>query len=200
MLEYARDVVVALSALAIALFAWRGLQAWRKELIGRARFETARSMVRLGFELEANFARVRSQQIYAYEWADRESQADETSAESQVLNQWHARIKLSKFLTDSLNKVRRAEWEAAILFDEPAIQAIRDAVKSYRESYTDLSTAISEYYDARLQEAKSGELLPNQDWLRELRDIIYQIPDDKFALKVNAATEKLSLAAKQYVR
>ena len=100
----------------------------------------------------------------------------------------------------SLNKIKEAKWEAEILFGDTAIQAIRDAVKSYGESYVDLSVAIEEYFDARLHEAKLGELIPDQDLLKELRDIIYQIPDDKFALKVNAATEKLSLAAKQYVR
>ncbi len=199
-MEYARDVVVVLSALAIAFFAWLGLQAWRKELIGRARFETARSMMRLGFELEANFARVRSQLIYAYEWADRTPQADETDAESEVLNQWHVRMKRGNFVIDSLIKVTEAKWEAEILFDDTAIEAVRDAVKSYRECYAELSSAVAEYFDARLTEAKLGELLRDQDWLRGLRNLIYQIQDDEFSQKVNRSTEKLSLACKQYVK
>ncbi len=199
-MEYAGDVVLALSAVAVAFFAWLGLRTWRRELIGRARFETARNMMRLGFELTANFTRVRHNPTYAYEWADRVPREDETDAESKVLKECHARTKRGNLLSDSLNKIIEVQWEAEILFDEISAQSVRDAVKLYRESYVELSTAVAEYFDARLTEAKSGELLKDQDWLKELRNVIYQIPNDEFSQKVNGIADKLSLSAKQYMK
>ncbi len=199
-MEYARDVIVSVSAVAVAVFAWLGLQTWRKELIGRARFETARNMAHMGFLLRSSFAHVRYNPTYTYEWADRVPREDETDAESEVLNEQHARTKRGNLLVDSLNKIFEVQWEAEILFDETSAQSVRDAVESYSKSYAELSTAVAEYFDARLKEAKSGKLLKDQDWLKELRHVIYQIPDDEFAQKVSEATEKLSSAAKQYVR
>ena len=146
-MENTRDIVVVLSALAVAFFAWLGLRTWRRELIGRARFETARNMMRLGFELKSNFARVRLSPAYAYEWADRVPREDETDAESKVLNDWHVKTKRGNFLIDSLNKIIEVQWEAEILFDDTAIQTVRDAVQSYGESYAKLSSAVAEYYE-----------------------------------------------------
>jgi len=43
-----KDIVLGLSAVAVALIAWQGLKTWRKELTGKARFETARNLMHHG--------------------------------------------------------------------------------------------------------------------------------------------------------
>lgn len=194
-----RDVALMLSATAVAFFAWRGLKTWRKELIGKARFEVTRNMWHSASGLRSSFEQVRNPFTSSIEWADRAPQTGETATESQVLNEWHARAKRFKGVVDNLNRIIEVQWEAEILFDEDSVQSVKDAVKSYRESYAELSSAISSYFDCRLSEVKAGELYQDQEWLKGLHKIIYGT-DDELSKKVNNATDKLSLVLKQYVK
>lgn len=200
MMEYINNIILALSAVAIAIFAWLGLRIWRRELIGRARFETARSMMRLGFKLRQNFEGVRNPLTMSTEWADRIPQTGETDAESEVLNAWYAKAKLLNLVIDSLNKVIEVEWEAEILLEEYSVQSVKEAVQMYRESYADLSSAILTYFEIRQNTAKTGDQYEDQQFLRELRKTIYSASNDAFSKKVNDATDKLSSALKQYVK
>ena len=199
-MEYVRDSLLGLSAVAVAVFAWMGLKAWRKELIYKARFETARSMWHAASDLKGSFEQARNPFTSSPEWADRIPEIGETDTESQVLNEWHARAKRFNGVIAGVNKVIEVQWEAEILFDEDSVQSVKDAVKSYRESYAELSSAISSYFDSRLSEVKTGELYQDQEWLKGLHKIIYGRRDDELSKKVNNATDKLSLVLKQYVK
>ena len=195
-----RDVLLGLSAIAVAVFAWLGLQTWRKELTGKAKFETARNMMHLGFELKAYFEAARNPFTRSIEWADRTKQEDEQGNVSQVLDEWYARGNRLKPIVESLNKIIEAQWECEILLNESSVQSIKEAVQSYRESYADLASAISFYFDARHDEARTGELYKDQEWLRGLHKTIYSATNDDFSKKIEGATDKLSSALKQYVK
>ena len=199
-LSIVRDVVLGLSAIAVAFFAWLGLKTWRRELTGRARFETARNMMRIGFELKDNFGLVRHISTKSYEYADRTTQAEESDAESQVLNEWHVKTKRLNSVVESLKKIIEVQWEAEILLNEISVQSIKEAIQSYRESYGDLSSAIETYFEIRYDEARTKELYQNQEWLRGLKKTIYSAANDEFSQKVDEATDKLSYALKQYVK
>ncbi len=103
-------------------------------------------------------------------------------------------------MIESLNKAIEAQWEAEILLDEDSVQQVKTAIQSYRESYAELASAIESYFDVRRNEAKSGDQYRNQDWLRELRNIIYSSADDDFSRKVDDATNQISEALKKFVR
>jgi len=62
-----KDILLGLSAVAVAAFAWIGLRAWRRELTGKAKFDNARSMMRLGSELKDAFDRARNPFTKVYE-------------------------------------------------------------------------------------------------------------------------------------
>jgi len=195
-----KDIILGLSAIAVVVFAWIGLQAWRRELTGKARFKTARSMMRLGYKLKYDFEWARHPFTRAYEWADRTAQDKESGGESHVLNEWYARGNRLNSVAKSLNKMIEVQWEAEILLDESSVQDVKEAVKSYRESYADLASAVSSYFDVRQDEARTGEQYKDQDWLRELRKTIFSPSGDDFSKKVDGATDKLSLALKKYVK
>lgn len=195
-----KDVVLGLSAIAVALLAWLGLKTWKRELTGKARFETARNMMRLGFELKANFGWVRHPITKSYEYADRTTQDEESGGESQELNEWYAKTNRLNSVIESLNKIIEVQWEAEILLDESSVQYIKEAVKSYRESYADLGSAISTYFEIRHDEAGTKTRYKDQEWLKGLNKIIYSAPNDDFSKKVDEATDKLSSALKQYVK
>ena len=92
------------------------------------------------------------------------------------------------------------QWEAEILLDESSIQDVKEAVKSYRESYADLSSAVSSYFDVRHDEVRTGDRYKNQDWLKGLKRTIYSAPGDDFSKKIGEATDKLSSALRRYAK
>lgn len=199
-MEYARDVLVSLSAVAVVIFAWLGLRTWRKELVGRARFETARRMWRSVSECKDNFEWVRNPLMKSPEWADRAPQASETGKESEVLNTWYAKNKRLNLIRESLNKVTEIRWEAEILFDDASVQLINKAVQSYTESYANISSAISDFYEITLDEARTSSMYRNQEYLKELKKIIFSAQGDEISKKIYDATAILSQILKQYVR
>jgi len=195
-----KDIILGLSAIAVAIFAWIGLQTWRRELTGKARFETARNMMRLGFELKDKFGWVRHPLTKYHEHAERTKQTGESERESQVLDEWYAKTNRINSVVETLNKVVELQWEAEILLDESSVQSIKEVVKSYRESYADLSSAISTYFEIRLDEAKTGDPYKDKEFIREMRKLIYSAQDDDFSKKVDENTVKLSSVLKQYVK
>lgn len=195
-----KDIIIGLSAIAVAWFAWLGLKTWRKELTGKARFETARNMMRAAFKLKGDFEWARNPLTRSFEWEDRQKKSEESLEESEVLNNWHAKIQRLNSVVESLNKIIELGWEAKVLVDEAQEQTIDEAVKSLKESYADLSSATAEYFDGRLQEVRSGELLRDREFMKEMNHKIYHAGEDEFSKKVNEAVEKLSSALKQYVK
>lgn len=200
MLSIVRDVVLSLSAITVAFFAWLGLRIWREELTGKAQFETARNMMRLSLKLKANLEGVRHPLTGYLEYANRTKQPDESESESQVLDEWYAKTNRINAVFENLTEIIEVKWEAEILFSESSVQSIEEVVKSYRESYADLSSAISAYFEILLNEAKTKDLYQNQKWLKGLKYTIYSAQDDDFSKKVSEATDKLSSALKQYVK
>lgn len=53
------DVIVGLSAIFVAILAFLGLRAWRKELIGKAKFEAARNVLLLARKVTSDFTNAR---------------------------------------------------------------------------------------------------------------------------------------------
>lgn len=199
-MEYVKDVILALSAITIAILAFLGLQTWRKELTGKAKFETARNMMQLGLKFRANLEGVRHGLTMYFEYASRTKQPEELERESQVLNEWYARTNRINSVFENLTKITEVKWEAEILLNESSVQAIEEVVKSYRESYANLSSVTSTYFDIRHNEIRTGEQYGNQKWLKELEKTIYSTPNDEFSKKVDDTTDKLSSALKQYVK
>ena len=195
-----KDIILALSAIIVSVFAWLGLKTWRKELTGKASFEVARNLMHLGFELKAHFEDARNPFTRAGEWADRTKQENEQENESQVLNEWYARGNHLRPIAERLYKITETQWEAEILLNKSSAQSVKEVVKSYRESYADLSSAISAYFDTRLDETRIGIPYKDQEWLRGLHKTIYSGTKDDFSMKVDDATDKLSSVLKQYVK
>jgi len=195
-----KDIFLGLSAIAIAVLAWLGLKTWRRELTGKAKFETARNMMHIGYKLKADLEFVRNPFTYSYESADRTKQSEESDNESQVLDEWHAKSKRLNPVTESLNKLIELQWESEILLDEHDVQSIKEAVQSFRESYAELSSAISSYFDTTYKQARARQPYKDQEWLKELHHTIYSVGEDDLSKKVDEATEKLSSALKQYVK
>ena len=199
-MEYARDVVVALSAGTVAIVALLGLRAWKKELTGKARFETANHMWRLGSEFSARVTGIRLFRPNPVEWTDRVPPQGESYRVSGVLNDRHAIDKRLISVRESLDKIIQVQWEAELLLSESSAQSVKEVVQSYGEIFLEIASAVVVLYDTRLREAQTGVPCTDQEGLKKTEDIIYSSPNDDVSRKVEDATKKLASCLKQYVK
>ncbi len=199
-MEYIRDVVVALSASVVAIVAWLGLRAWKKELTGKARFETANHMWRLGSEFSARLTGIRLFRPRPIEWADRVPSKKETYRESEVLNDRHAIEKRLISVRESLDKIIQVQWEAELLLSESSAQSVKEVVQSYGEIFLEIVSAVIVFFDTRFREAQTGIPCTDQEGLKKTENIIYSNPNDDVSRKVEDATKKLASSLKQYVK
>ena len=184
----------------MAFFAWLGLKTWRRELIGKEKFETARRMMHVGFEVKDRFEWVRNIFTRSNEWTERVPQPTETEPVRQILNEWYAKSKRLELLHDSIQQLIEVRWEAEILFDDKDVASVKEAVQTLIDSYADISSAVSSYFDVRRDEAITGISYRDQEWMRKLHEEIYSGTQDELSQKVINAVEKLSLTVKHYVR
>ena len=102
------DIVVGVSAIALAVAALYGLHTWRKELTGKARFEVARNAMLLGLKLKGDFEWARNPLTSSGEHAARSRQENESPKVSGVLDEWYARDRRLAPLREDLAKLQEA--------------------------------------------------------------------------------------------
>ena len=194
------DIVVGLCAIAVAIVAVFGLRTWRKELTGRAKFDVARNVMRLGFKFKDDFQAARNPFAWLGEYDSRQQQENESKAESRVLNEWYARNRRLQPLIEDLQKLQEVGWEAEIVLGENSSERVSEAIAVFRHSYAELSSAIYSYFETRRDEAVTGDMYHDQDWLKELKKEIYSAKDDDFFKRIDEATNQLGSALKAYVK
>lgn len=200
LVSFVSDIVIGVSALGVAVIALFGLQAWRKELTGKAKFALARDVMLLGFKLKAHFEGARDPFTYSTESAGRSRKEDETPNVSQVLDEWYARASRLKPLQEDLIKIQEASWEAQILLGKDSSNRVSEAVTVYRRSYGELSSAIYSYFEERHRGATSSMANIDDAWLKELHKTIYSRTGDDFSKQIDEATAKLESALQAYVK
>ena len=65
-----KDVLVGLSAVSAAVFAYLGLTTWRKELKGKAEYQLAKEVLKSVYKVREAFKHVRKFVIYRYEYPE----------------------------------------------------------------------------------------------------------------------------------
>ena len=200
MVSLVSDIVVGISAAVVAALAFFGLQTWRKELIGKAKFDLARNIMLLGIRLESAFQWVRFPPSSSRESLDRQRKENESAKESQVLDEWYIRWDRLRPLVENLQKLQELGWEAEVVFGEEASRQVSEAIKTFRGCFADLSTAIESYFETRHDEITTDEPYNDQGWLEELRKEIYQRREDELSQKISGAKDQLASALKAYVK
>jgi len=194
------DIVVGVSAVFVAGVAFFGLQTWRKELTGKAKFEIARNTTLLSSRLKAEFQDAVNIFTSSAESIGRVKSESETPEESQVLNEWYARGHHLQPLSDDLRKFIELSWESEVVLGEVAGAQVSETLKIYRKSFAELSSAIYSYFETRRHEVVSNRPYENQDWLNNLHHIIYQLPDSDYLKNIESINEELASVLKRYVR
>ena len=169
-------------------------------MTGKAKFEVARNAMLLSPRLKAEFQDAVNAFTTSVEYAERVKSESETQKESEVLNMWYARRRRLQPLSVDLRRFVELGWESEIVLGLDAHAYVSETVALFRKQYGELSSAIDSYFDIKRQEAISGELDHEQEWLRELKRVIYQHPNSDFLKEIDDSTTKLASALKAYVK
>lgn len=65
-----KDILIGLSAVAAAIFAYLGLNAWRKELKGKSEYQLAKDILKSVYKVREAFKHVRHIFIFQYEYPE----------------------------------------------------------------------------------------------------------------------------------
>lgn len=103
-----------------------GLNSWRKELRGRARYEVAKNIIAGAYRIRDSINNARSMMMFPAEWADHEKSPNESGRETQVKNSWYGYARRYESVANAQSQWYPAVVEAEALFGEDARKKIED--------------------------------------------------------------------------
>ena len=197
-----KDIFLGVSAIIVALVGIIGLTTWKSQLKGKARFDVARTIMRLAFKLREDFKSARSLISWAIEFADRVKIRDESEGESQVLNEWHVKRQRLRPLGKHLHELQEAGWEAEAIFDADASVKVSESIAGFRQSYGRLASAIDSLFRHQLNTTVTRLTHETpKNYVEDLMGMVYSgSDDDPFSKRIDEHVESLASTLKRYVR
>lgn len=195
-----KDIFLGVCAITVAVVGIIGLTTWKSQLKGKAKFDIARTIMRLAFALRKDFESARFAISLSVESADRVKRPDEPKRQSQVLDEWHIRKKRLRPLDEHLYELREADWVAEAILDADASVKVSKSIAGLRRSYGDLVTAIDVLCQERLDIAV-GKTVPakRNSYIRDLSKTVYSCSGDDFSKRIDEHVESLASTLKRYV-
>jgi hypothetical protein len=191
------DIVVGLSAIAVAIIAGIGIYQWKRELTGRTKFEIAKRMAALIIEYRDRYKRARNFRTFPGESAGRIRSENETLAETELLNEYHAREKRLEPLQETLRKLYETSWEAEVMIDAEVGELIKPLEATFAELFASTETYFKAMYK-KLNRPVGVDV--NDDWLDIHHRRIYGLPDDDISDSIDKVTRKIGDSLKSYLK
>jgi hypothetical protein len=173
--------------------AFIGINQWRTELKGKAKYELARRVVTLAFQFQDGLDMARDSFTYPGEWAERTSNDNEARNETNIQNEYYARRTRLTPLMQTALELHTVRWEVEIIFGKDVAQLIQVLEVIYR----DLDGALWLYFESRLDQIR-GE--SSSEDMRELKKQVYGFPGDVQSQAAHQAVENLVEKLKTHIR
>jgi TfoX/Sxy family transcriptional regulator of competence genes len=201
MVNIITDIVVAASAIVVAVAAIVGINTWRKELSGKATFEAAKKMMGSGYKVVDSYQWTVGLMTSSGEFIDRSRQSTESDAMKQVLDEWYAKSKRFELLLKNYNNLSEANWEVRTVIGSEAAKGIEGKLISIKSEIVSLSSAIFSYFDIRRREADySGTSRIDPEFVSKMHNIIYQSTNSDENKKLNSLVTDLEKELAPYLR
>ena len=139
-IETIAGAITAIAAAAAAIFAWRGLQTWREEMLGRRRAELAEGVQVLAYEAQDAIAAAQSPLVLASEMVPQDGQNAEYAKEN-VTAPARRLLRDKKIFAD----LRARRYEFIAIFGRDAAQPF----DTFFDVRNDIIYAADELFDLR---------------------------------------------------
>jgi hypothetical protein len=190
------EIIVGISAIGVAVFAFIGLQQWKIQLTGRTKFEVARKMAVLAFEFRDEYKRARSPMTLSGESSERQVAESETLEETNLLNEYFAHRNRLRPLQDTLRKLYETSWEAEIILDKDIGKFIKPLEKAFSELYASIESYFGAEHSRINRHVPTGR---KEDWLENHFNRIYGHDHDDIAIAIDASIQSLVDKLKTYL-
>jgi hypothetical protein len=190
-----KDIVLAAAGAVTACAAVRGLNKWRQELEGKARFDAARGLLRATLSLRAALRAFRSRPI------DNELAPDHSTLAGGS-NDDRARA-VANFFTNRREPLVKAivEFEAQVLEAEALLMA------GIREKSDKLRICVAEVVDAMYKvtedtASKGREFVTSNEYVEKVGSTLYETPtpkDNPLSRKIEAAVSGIENEVKKHL-
>jgi hypothetical protein len=194
----AKDVLLGIAAATTATVAVVGLQSWRRELKGKAEFETARNLIKATYKLRDDLQNCRSPFYSAYEFPEGYKGTLGSPSPQEEAQAWI-----------HIYKNRWAPvWSALQEFDSYTLEAetlwgtaIRSKTDALRQCVRELNTAI----DASISDKAAGgeHFKSDRDFGKQIRSIVAASRDDdknEFSQKIMKAVNGIEEQIRPHLR
>lgn len=201
MVNIITDIVVATSAIVVAVAAIVGISTWRKELTGKAIFEAAKKMMESAYKVIDSYQWTVGLMTSSSESIERSRQSTESDAMKQVLDEWYAKAKRFESLLKNYNNLSEANWEVRTILGSEAAKGIEEMLISIKAEIVSLSSAIFSYFDIRRREADySGANRIDPEFTSKMHKKVYQSPDSEETKKLSSLVTDLEKELAPYLR
>lgn len=183
MLEAIKDAGAIVATFGGVWLAWRGLETWRKEVIGKRDIEIAEATLVSFYKAEENLKALRSPMVWWFEGQSRSPQEEESEDTERRRNALYAPLERLKNQNDFWIEFYASRHRARVAFGQEALAPFNDMDLSVRE--------FRAAADTRYQHMYRDEQGLRQDTRREFESVIWQLEGDEIARRTAAAIEKI---------
>jgi len=194
-----RDVLVGLSAVSAAVFAYLGLSAWRKELKGKAEYELAKDVLKSVYRVREAFKVVRHPAIFQYEYpADMTDHHGHLKRENNYEGTAHVYEKRWEKMDEAFRALEEHHLSAQVEWGSE----FQDVIKKLRSCRVDLLIAVQQLIERKKNPHEVSQTTAEEK--AEERSVLYHLgsdsKDDKFTLQIDEAIADFESWLRSHIR
>ncbi|AHI30082.1 hypothetical protein [Marinobacter similis] len=185
-----KESVVGVSAGLVALFAYLGLNTWRREIKGKSEYDLAKALLKAVFRVRDGFKHVRNIVIYQFEYP--EEMTDKNGhliAEHRYEGTAHVYETRWKVLESAFRELEDLHLDAQVEWGGQ----YQEKIMALRECRAELLVAVQQFIESKKSPGFAQEW-ESQAEKRESHSILYHLGSnsrhDNFTPKIEAAVSE----------
>jgi hypothetical protein len=194
-----KDLLLGLSALAAAIFAYLGVSAWKKELKGKAEYQLAKNVLKAVYRVREAFKHVRNPAIYQYEYPDEmRDHHGQLKREKNYEGTAHVYEKRWEKMAEAFGALEELHLDAQVEWGAE----FQNKIVKLRSCRIELMIAMQKMLEQKKYPTPSP-VTPREQKAEEF-SILYHIGEDskhdRFTPKINGAIKEFEVWLRPYVK
>lgn len=191
----AEEAIIGLSAVLATIFAYVGLNTWRKELKGKAEYQLAKDVLKSVYKVREAFKYVRHPAIFAYEYPE-EKRDYSGMREGDYENIDYVYKKRWEKMTEAFEELEERHLEAQVEWGSK----FQNVIVKLRTCRAELLVEIRRMLDEKKNPQRDKKPMEKE----KARSILYENPgnseSDKFTPQIDAAVKEFEVWLRPYIK